>query len=140
MQKDVEGLIRALPPAVPPADMSVRIRSAIQEQARLQGARLRLSALASGFVAALATVVSFWSVLMVELAHSSFMSYASLVWTDSDAALANWKDVALSLLESLPVANIMAWLLLAFFVSGLVYMIGQLPRRDASHRRSFTAV
>lgn len=140
MQNDIARLLRALPAAIPPQDMTIRIQVAILEQARLQGVKLRLSAFASGFVALLATVVSFWSVFMVELSSSSFTSYLRLIWTDTDAALANWQDVSLSLLESLPVANLMVWLLLAFFACGMGYMFSQMRWRGVGYGKALMTV
>lgn len=82
-------------------------------------------------IAALAAFVPAVRDLSMGLAGSGFSAYASLAVSDSGYLLTSWKDILLSLLESLPIVNSIA-------VVGLILIFVNALRRDARYLSSLS--
>lgn len=67
------------------------------------------------------------SYLVSAFALSSFGQYLSLVASDGDIVLLNWKEFAFSLIESLPLMNIT---LVSIMLLGLIYSITSLVDQE----------
>ena len=88
-----------------PPDLFSRVMSAIAgERARLKAIRNFVFA-SLICIGALVSTLFVWNGFMRELASSGFGQYASLIFMDYKAVLANWQDYGMSLLESFPVVN-----------------------------------
>ncbi len=90
-------------------------------------ARIKLWAFSSVMLASLAGLVPAFQMLFNDLAHSGFYDYFSLIFSDGASVLSYWKELALSLTESLPIMSIIFTLTLLFvcFLS-LKYLIRQI--------------
>jgi hypothetical protein len=82
-----------------------------------------------GFIGltSLAGLVPAFQILLNDLAHSGFYEYFSLLFSDGGSMLTYWKELALSLAESLPTMSIIFTLSLFFvcFLS-LKYLVKQI--------------
>ena len=97
----------------PPADLLDKVVGKIHA-ARLRQIRVRLALAASALFGSLAYASYQRTVIWTELGQSSFFQFVRLIWSDSDIALANAKDLALGLLETIPVESILLTLVSAF--------------------------
>lgn len=121
-------LIIKIPEAPAPRALKTRILARISEAAERS---MRLHRVLFGVLSFASAALIIPSVLFAiyEFSQSAFASYFSLIFTDGDVALANWKTLLLSLLESAPMVGLTLALaaLLALLASmrGLVrYMHG----------------
>ncbi len=91
-----------------PPGLFDKVMAAIsEERARLRAIRnFIISSFCS--VGALISAFFVWNGLVRELAASGFGQYASLIFVDFQAVLANWQDYGMSLLESFPAVNVAA--------------------------------
>lgn len=74
------------------------------ERARLKAIRNFIISSFCG-LGALISAVFVWNGLVRELVTSGFGQYASLIFVDFKAVVANWQDYGMSLLESFPAVN-----------------------------------
>ncbi len=101
----LETMLHALPETPLPAGLRARVLAAVADaRARQRRARRALF----GSLAALSGISLVPAVGFVwqQFAASAFAAYASLLFTDSGAALANWKILLLSLVESAPLVGL----------------------------------
>ncbi|MBI5654569.1 hypothetical protein HZC53_02890 [Candidatus Uhrbacteria bacterium] len=136
MAESLEKALAKIPAKLPPPGMYGRIRSGIDAEIQLRSLRRKAFGFASGFVVLTAVVAVFWSVLAQELAQSAFFDYLKVLWMDRDVVAANWSSIGSSLLESLPVVNLMVWLLFSFFGIGLVWILVQTWSKTHPHNGS----
>lgn len=87
--------------------------------------RLRLRYVLAGALAGVLGITIFTilsrQTLWEELSHSGFFSYLSILFTDPDIVANAWQEVALSLLESLPVVTLIIILVSFLFLFGGIY-------------------
>lgn len=89
----------------PPPHLLNKVMAAIaNERARLKAIRNFIIA-SLICIGALVSTFFVWNGFMRELASSGFGQYASLIFLDYRAVLANWQDYGMSLLESFPAVN-----------------------------------
>lgn len=139
MSIHLEEFLSNLPAQAPPAGMYEMIHCAIDQEKKLLSMKRHALAFASGLAALSAFMAIFWNVLWQEIAQSSFAVYLQTALTDHNVLLTYWKEAALSLLESLPVINLIAWLLMAFFALGLLSMLMQIMRSQPhNHHAALT--
>lgn len=116
--KNLISQIQILPDTPLPAGLKarilVRIRAATERTARMYR-RVFATLAALSAIAFIPTGMY----AMQEFSQSAFFSYLSLLFTDSGAALSNWRVFSLSLLESIPVASLVVGLsvILVFLIS-----------------------
>lgn len=132
MFEGIESLLRNLPLKQAPAGLSAKIQSAIQKEVQLRSLRRRAMAFAVGFVALASFMAVYWNMFMGEMSNSSFFAYLKVILSDYDVVLVYWKEMALSLLESLPVVNLIALSLLVFFGLSLLSKLLQI-RSQKTH-------
>ena len=75
-------------------------------QERQRVARMRVFFLAASALGACGAIVPAVRYAAGELSQSGFYEYVSLAFSDSGALLASWKEFALLLAESLPLAGV----------------------------------
>ncbi|MDD5438282.1 MAG: hypothetical protein PHC70_04005 [Patescibacteria group bacterium] len=119
MSINLEQALAKLPAKTPSADMFGMIHCAIAREKKIRSLKRRAAAFGVGLTVLASFMAAFWNVLWQELAGSSFMLYLQTFLTEHDA-LSFWKEAALSLLESMPIINLLAWSLLVFFALGLI--------------------
>ncbi len=133
MADSLESALRKIPARTPPSGLFERIRTSIDSEVQLRALRRRVWGFAVGLLGIVAVIFGFWNLLAQELAQSSFMEYLRIFWSDRDMVMANWNDAASSLLESLPVANLIIWLILSFFIIGFVWKALETWGKSHSH-------
>lgn len=95
------------------------IHCAISREKKMRSLKRRAMAFGTGLVVLASFMAAFWNVLWQEVAGSSFTLYLQAIITEH-GMLAYWQEATLSLVESLPIINLLAWSLLAFFALGLI--------------------
>lgn len=78
----------------------------------------------------LAGLVPSFLYLSGAFALSSFGQYLSLIASDGDVLLINWKEFAFSLIESLPLMGIT---LVSIMIFGLIYSVAALMEQSRTH-------
>ncbi len=132
MFERIEAILRNLPPKQVPVGLIAKIQNAIQKEAQLRSLRRRAVAFATSFVVLAGFMVAYWNMFLGEMSNSAFMAYLKVILSDYDVALVYWKEMALSLLESLPVVNLIAVSLLVFFGLSLISKLLQI-RSQKTH-------
>ena len=125
----LEHLIAELPTARAPRALKARILACVAQAAErsLRAYRILFGALS---VVSAALMVPAASFAAREFSQSAFASYFSLLFSDGGMALANWKDLTLSLAESSPIIGVTLILAAAFALLASVRAFG----RYAGHR------
>jgi glucan phosphoethanolaminetransferase (alkaline phosphatase superfamily) len=94
-------------------------------------AQFKLWAFASAFFASLAGMIPTFQVLLNNMAHSGFYEYFSLIFSDGGSMFSYWKELILSLAESLPIMSIVFTLSLIFvFFLSLRYLMKQIIKNQ----------
>jgi hypothetical protein len=93
--------------------------------------QFKLWAFALVGVASFAGLVPTFKMLLSDLTQSGFYEYFSLIFSDTGSILSYWKELILSLTESLPIFSIISVLSLLFicFLS-LRYLMKQISREQ----------
>ncbi len=87
---------------------------AIINAERKRLAKIRLFYTSAFGLVSLLAVVPVTQYFLAEFSQSGFYQYLSLIFSDGSTALANWKELTLSLLESLPVTSMTIILVIIF--------------------------
>jgi ABC-type lipoprotein release transport system permease subunit len=88
-----------------PLDLFSKVMAAIAgERARLRAVRNFIIA-SLICIGALVSTFFVWNGFVRELVSSGFGQFASLIFLDFKAVIANWQDYGMSLLESFPAVN-----------------------------------
>jgi len=109
MRKDYEKLFAYLKPAEPPAGLFDRIIIAIKQEQELQHTKRLLFAFVSLLFVSLITIPFSWSLLIDQLESSGVIYFVSTAISDFGIFLGLWQDFGLAILESLPIAGIVAF-------------------------------
>lgn len=109
MSQSVKKLFELSQKSELPAGLSRLVLAKI-EIAQRQSTRRRLFVFGvADAILSLGVVVSCWSLINL-LTSSSFFNYLSLLWSDSLSLVPYWQEFLLSMMESLPVLGLMAFL------------------------------
>ena len=104
-----------------------------------RGAKLRLWIFSLLGLVSLGGLVPAVSVLLNNLTQSGFYEYFSLIFSDSGAVLASWKEFIFSLAESLPLLSIIYTLSLIFvFFLSLRYAMKQVGKNQLISSLTFS--
>jgi hypothetical protein len=113
-----------LAPVSPRSGLLQQVLFAVQEKQRMSRLWRFRTAVVLG-IASIAALVPAGIALADAFATSHFGAYASLVFSDSAVAVSYWKEIGLSLLESLPVMTLAITLAL---VGLLLYSVRAMVR------------
>lgn len=94
----------------PPADLFDRVMFRIGMERRFISMRRKFWLSLACFVIVIFIGIPVSQAFSLDIAHSGFSDYASLIISDSSTVLGSWQDFGLSLLESLPVLSTAALL------------------------------
>ena len=97
----------------PPERLYLGILARIEREKR-RIAVIRLAFFGVVASASLAAIIPSFKYVAREFAQSGFYEYLFLLFSDSDAVLASWREFALSLAESLPITEITIFLVMVF--------------------------
>jgi len=111
MRQDYERLFTHLEPLEPPPGLFDRIILAIKQEQEFQHTKR----LAFGFLAllivSLASAPFSWSLFASQMQNSGILYFISTAAADLGASLALWQDFGLAIVESLPIAGIIVFVL-----------------------------
>lgn len=89
--------------------------------------KIKLWAFSSLGFASFVGLVPVFKILLNDLTQSGFYEYASLVFSDTGLVLSAWKELAFSLVESLPIMSIIFTLSLLFTIFlSMKYVVKQI--------------
>lgn len=109
-----------LPPIEPPANLLEKILHRIHAL-RLRSLRRRLLGAAVGIVGSILYTVLNWPALQFELQQSSLFNLLRLFISDPDILFTNLKDLALGLLEIIPLETLLLGLISCFFIIAIAF-------------------
>lgn len=115
-------LLHNLPPIEPPSHLFEQVLNTI-ESARVRALYGRMAFVFSALALTIGYAWTHLGDLLVEISTSSFVEFLRLSFSDPDIVLANTKDVALGLLESLPTDFLLTLLISSTLAVGLVYLL-----------------
>ncbi len=113
MENNYEKLFNGLERFEPSDKLRAGILARIDFERR-RSAIIRLTFLGIAAAASLAAMIPSFQYAAREFSQSGFYQYFSLFFSDSGAVLASWREFALSLAESLPLAEITIFLATVF--------------------------
>jgi hypothetical protein len=92
-------------------------------------ALFKLGAFSLTFLASLIGLISTWKLLSSDLAQSGLYEYFSLVFSSGSSIFSYWKELALSIAESLPTMSIILSLsLILVSFTSLKFMVKQIVK------------
>lgn len=112
--QNLKAILARLKPLDPPPHLVAAVMARVHQLASAQARRIFWRAVALATLAVGGLVPATLAVVH-QASTSGFFEYLSLFGSDYGAALANWRDYAYSLVESLPIVAL-ALTLLAIFV------------------------
>lgn len=105
MEKDFKALFAQIDPALPPKELLDAVLSRVRlEQKR--AARREIFLVGSLALGSLVAIIPAISYFLNSLIQSSFYQYLSLVFSDGTSVLTFWKEMIMSLAESLPLLGL----------------------------------
>lgn len=131
---ELETALKNLPKAETPSHLKsvILARLSAADAARHKVRREVFGALS--IISALSVPAALWYAYAAS-AHSAFGAYVSLLATDGGAALSNWREFALSLLESAPLFGVTLALGAAF-----AFLLFARGFASAASSRNFTRI
>jgi hypothetical protein len=123
----------------PSAQMLDMIMCDIGQEKALRNLKYKIYSFSLGTMALVGVMGAYWKIFWLELAQSSFMAYLQTALADREVLMVYWKEFLLSLVESLPITNLIVWSLLAFCVIGLVAELTQWIRWQPHNHRRLTS-
>lgn len=124
MLRDYEKLFSRLKPPEPPGELFDRIMSRIRAERRLLTIRRRLTLFSAIIIASAVAFVPVYQMVQAGFAESGFNEFFSLIFSDTGIVMAYWQNFILSLLETLPIMNIILLLALALiFLETFKYLV-----------------
>ena len=104
----------------PPKDLFDTLQSLIEKEKRIISLRTHIFGFSSGLIGAVIATAIYWQSLIEEMSRTAFGAYVTTIWADRDLVFVTGKEMALSLLESVPVLTLLAVLFVVFFSFGTV--------------------
>lgn len=126
-----EQIFKHLPPLEPPSDLLHKILAHIHA-IRMRRLYAQFSAAIAGTIFSLAYIFMCWPVLASQIKESSFWAMLKLFWSDPDIAFSNLTNIALGLLESIPLDSIILALIVCFFGIAVLWITSAM-RRETHH-------
>jgi len=109
MRKDYERLFTYLKPVEPPAGLFDKIILAIKREKELRQTRRLLFGFLSLLIISFITTPLSWTILVNQVESSGISYFISTAASDFGAFLVLWQDFSLAILESIPIAGIIAF-------------------------------
>ncbi len=130
MEEKYKKLLGSINFIEPPKGLGTRILERVNaEKERLM--RIRTWVFGSGTVASFG--LSLWAViyLIKSAQESGFVQYLSLIFSENGVMLTYWRELSLSLVESLPIVSLIIFLsAIGFFIWSFTKMISNVHDRN----------
>lgn len=126
IDKKYKKLLGSINIIEPPKGLEKRIMTRINAE-RMRLARVR--AWIFGSTSAVSFGFSLWAVIYLvnSVKETGFWQYFSLLFSDKGAVLAYWRELSLSLIESLPILSLIIFLVAAGF---FIWSFANVLRKD----------
>ncbi|MFA6534294.1 MAG: hypothetical protein WCT37_03935 [Patescibacteria group bacterium] len=108
MSGNYQKLFNFLTAPEPSAGLENRIINRLHQEQRLVGVKRRLVAFFLVAVSSLVALLPLGQLVKTSLIESDFIQFASLLISDFGVILASWQSFSLTLLETLPIINLLA--------------------------------
>lgn len=105
---DFDKLFSYFNPPEPRADLFGKIINRINEEREMVSLKRRIFIFSAGLLCSIAAVIPAFRMARAGFFDSGFLSYFSLLFSDTAIVMAYWKNFSFSLLETLPVIEIAA--------------------------------
>lgn len=123
MNNNLEKLFANLKSPEPPEKLFPNIISLIHKEQKLSVIRTRFVIFSITFIGSIIALLPVIQTLKTSLSESGFMNFSSLILSDLEVVINNWQDYSITLLESLPVINIVILLIVLFvLLKSIQYM------------------
>ena len=107
----------------PSADLFVKIMDQINSQKR-SNSRRWFALFTFVLIGSLVSLVPIMKLLLSDFSQSGFVQFFSLIFTDTNLVLVYWQSFSLSLIESLPIVDVVIFLFVAWvFLGSLRFLI-----------------
>ena len=123
MRKDYEKLFTYLDSPEPPRDLFEKIISRLEKEQKLIILKRRLAVFSLGFVGSAMAFIPALKMVRASFVESEFMYFFSLLFSDAEIVATYWQNFTLSLLERLPVTNIIIFFAVIFFFLGSLRLL-----------------
>jgi len=119
-----------LAPLSVPEGLELRIFARIGREARKAAVRAYIF-IGAGIAACLGSLLFLGQALVSQASASSAMQYLSVLFSDTGVALASWKEISLSIIESVPAETIGLFLLALFAALFLLQSLAKMSGKRA---------
>lgn len=110
MRQNIAQLFAEINPPEPPAGLFLRLMNRLEKEKQLRSIRRRLVLLAPILASAFIILVFMSQSVCASFYQTGFYQFSSLVFSDFSLVVVYWQNFALSLLETLPVTGLIAFL------------------------------
>jgi len=125
MRKDYEKLFTYLDSPEPSADLFEKVISRLGKERKLIILKRRLAIFSLGFAGSAMAFIPALKMVRASFAESEFMYFFSLLFSDAKIVATYWQNFTLSLLERLPVVNIIIFFTVIFFFLGSLKLLAK---------------
>jgi len=125
MAKNWEKLFSYYNAPDPPNELLGKIMKRIDQEKRLLTLRRRLFLFSTGLIGAIVLFIPALKGVISGFTQSGFSQYFSLLFSDAEIVLAYWQNYALSLLETLPIVNLILFLATVFAILELLKLLAK---------------
>ncbi|MCX6743001.1 MAG: hypothetical protein NT116_02075 [Candidatus Parcubacteria bacterium] len=123
MDKNYQKLLSYYQAPEPPNNLLGKIMQRIGEEKRLLTLKRRLFLFSAGLIGAITLFIPALKGVISGFSESGFIQYFSLLFSDAEIVLAYWQNYTLSLLETLPVVNLILLLATIFAILELLKLL-----------------
>jgi len=123
MAKDWEKLFSYYNVPEPPNDLLGKIMKRINQEKMLLTLKRRLVIFSAGLFGAIILFIPALKAVISGFAESGFAQYFSLLFSDAGIVLTYWQNYTFSLLETLPVVNLILLLATIFVILELLKLL-----------------
>lgn len=108
----------------PPKGLFNKIMARIQEERRLLTIKRRITIFSLGVVGSAVALIPTFKMVQTGLYESGFLYFFSLIFSDFGTVVSYWQNFIMSLLETLPVINLVILLIIIFiFMESLKFLV-----------------
>jgi len=129
MNKKIKQLFKEIPTAEPSNKLYGKILFAIEKDKQIKR-KIGFWFFAFTTILAFLSLIPAILYLLANLSSSGFYRYISLIFSDTEILLSNWKDYSMTLIESVPFAQITICFSIIFLILCLLKMLANsLPKK-----------
>lgn len=109
----------------PPKDLFERIMVRIRNEQRFSAIKQRLMVCSLGTACSAAALIPAFRAMQAGFNESGFFQFFSLIFSDFETIITHWQNFVMSLLETLPIMNLVVFLTIIFIILELTRFIAR---------------